>query len=56
MPGSFFDTNVLLYLASGDPVKADRAEGLVAEGGTISARTLRDAITRDDGNVLGPDW
>jgi hypothetical protein len=23
---------------------------------TISARTLRDAITRDDGNVLGPDW
>jgi hypothetical protein len=23
---------------------------------TISARTLRDAITRDDGNVLGSDW
>jgi hypothetical protein len=25
MPGSFFDTNVLLYVASGDPAKADRA-------------------------------
>jgi hypothetical protein len=23
MPGSFFDTNVLLYLASGGPAKAD---------------------------------
>jgi predicted nucleic acid-binding protein len=42
MPGSFFDTNVLLYLASGDPVKADRAEGLVAEGGTISVQVLNE--------------
>ena len=42
MPGSFFDTNVLLYLASGDPVKADRAERLVAEGGTISVQVLNE--------------
>jgi predicted nucleic acid-binding protein len=42
MPGSFFDTNVLLYLASGDPVKADRAERLVAAGGTISVQVLNE--------------
>jgi len=42
MPGSFFDTNVLLYLASGDPAKADRAERLVAEGGTISVQVLNE--------------
>jgi predicted nucleic acid-binding protein len=42
MPGSFFDTNVLLYLASGDPAKADRAERLVAVGGTISVQVLNE--------------
>ncbi len=42
MPGSFFDSNVLLYLASGDPVKADRAERLVREGGTISVQVLNE--------------
>jgi predicted nucleic acid-binding protein len=42
MPGSFFDTNVLLYMASGDPVKADRAERLVADGGTISVQVLNE--------------
>jgi predicted nucleic acid-binding protein len=26
MPGNFIDTNVLVYIASSDPVKADRAE------------------------------
>ncbi|WP_205216019.1 PIN domain-containing protein [Acidibrevibacterium fodinaquatile] len=35
MPGSFIDTNVLVYLASGDPAKADRAEQIAAAGGTI---------------------
>jgi predicted nucleic acid-binding protein len=42
MPGSFFDTNVLLYLASGDRAKADRAERLVADGGTISVQVLNE--------------
>ena len=42
MHGSFFDTNVLLYLASGDPVKADRAERLVAVGGTISVQVVNE--------------
>ena len=38
----FFDTNVLLYLLSADPAKADRAEALVAEGGTISVQVLNE--------------
>ena len=42
MPGSFFDTNVLLYLASGDATKADRAESLVNTGGTISVQVLNE--------------
>ena len=42
MPGNFFDSNVLLYLASGDPVKADRAEQLIADGGTISVQVLNE--------------
>jgi predicted nucleic acid-binding protein len=42
MPGSFFDTNVLLYIASGDPAKADRAERIVADGGTISVQVLNE--------------
>jgi len=40
MPVSFFDTNVLVYLASGDTAKADRAEAVIAEGGAISVRIL----------------
>ena len=42
MPGSFFDTNVLIYLASADEKKADRAEGLVAQGGVISIQVLNE--------------
>lgn len=42
MPGSFFDTNVLLYIASADPPKADRAEKLVAAGGSISVQVLNE--------------
>jgi predicted nucleic acid-binding protein len=42
MPGSFFDTNVLIYIASGDPAKADRAEKLLGEGGDISVQVLNE--------------
>jgi predicted nucleic acid-binding protein len=42
MPGSFFDTNVLLYLASSDDAKAERAEQLLASGGTISVQVLNE--------------
>jgi predicted nucleic acid-binding protein len=38
----FFDTNVLLYLVSGDPRKADLAEALVAAGGVISVQVLNE--------------
>lgn len=42
MPGSFIDTNVLIYLASADVAKAERAESLVASGGTISVQVLNE--------------
>ena len=38
----FFDTNVLLYLLSGNPVRARRAEELVAAGGCISVQVLNE--------------
>src|SRR6266851_5541447 len=42
MPGSFIDTNVLVYLASSDVSKADRAEQVVAGGGVISVQVLNE--------------
>ena len=42
MPGSFIDTNVLVYLASGDAVKADRAEAVIRAGGLISVQVLNE--------------
>lgn len=42
MPGSFIDTNVLVYVASGDRGKADRAERIIADGGTISVQVLNE--------------
>ena len=42
MPVSFIDTNVLIYLASSDTIKADRAEQKVAAGGIISVQVLNE--------------
>lgn len=42
MPGSFFDTNVLLYVASNDAAKAEHAEKLIGDGGTISVQVLNE--------------
>lgn len=42
MPVSFFDTNVLVYLASGEAKKADRAEAAIAKGGSISVQVLNE--------------
>ena len=42
MPVSFFDTNILVYLASGDAAKADRAEATIAGGGSISLQVLNE--------------
>ena len=38
----FLDTNVLLYLLSGDAAKAARAEEVVAEGGVVSVQVLNE--------------
>ncbi len=42
MPGSFFDTNVLVYIASSDTAKADRAEAAIAAGGAMSVQVLNE--------------
>jgi predicted nucleic acid-binding protein len=42
MPDSFFDTNVLVYIASSDTAKADRAEAIVGKGGAISVQILNE--------------
>ncbi len=42
MPASFFDSNVLLYIASGDSDKADKAEKVLAQGGSISVQVLNE--------------
>lgn len=42
MGARFVDTNVLVYLASGDVQRADRAEAILAEGGTISVQVLNE--------------
>jgi len=55
MPGSFFDTNVLLYVASGDPAKADRAEKLIAEGGSISVQVLNE-VANVARRKMGLSW
>lgn len=42
MAKPFFDTNVLLYLLSGDAAKADRAEELLGGGGVVSVQVLNE--------------
>ncbi|RWX79117.1 PIN domain-containing protein [Neorhizobium lilium] len=42
MPGNFYDTNILLYLASGEVEKAEAAEKAVSLGGTISVQVLNE--------------
>ena len=42
MPGSFFDSNVILYLASSNSAKASRVEQLLAERGSISVQVLNE--------------
>jgi predicted nucleic acid-binding protein len=42
MAASFFDTNVLVYFASGEADKADRVEALLVEGGAVSVQVLNE--------------
>ena len=52
---AFFDTNVLLHLLSADTAKADRAEELLANGGTISVQVLNELVTLARGQ-LRMEW
>jgi len=51
----FFDTNVVLYLLSADTAKADRAEELLALGGTISVQVLNEFVAVAS-RKLGMSW
>ena len=42
MPGSFFDSSILLYIAGSDAAKAGQAEALIVEGGTLSVQVLNE--------------
>ena len=55
MPGSFFDTNILLYVASGDRAKAERAEQLIGDGGKVSAQVLNE-IANVARRKMGLTW
>jgi predicted nucleic acid-binding protein len=55
MPGKFFDTNVLVYVASGDLAKADRAEKLISDGGIISVQVLTE-IANVARRKMGMSW
>lgn len=55
MSGRFFDTNVLLYLASDDAAKADRAEELLADGGTVSVQVLNE-VANVGRRKMGLSW
>lgn len=41
---AFLDTNVLLYLFSAEPEKADRAEELTAAGAVVSVQVLNEFV------------
>lgn len=45
MSKPFIDSNVVLYLLSGDAVKADRAEVLLEAGGVISVQVLNEVAS-----------
>lgn len=57
MPGSFFDTNVLVYIASGESTKADRAEEIIGNGGVISVQVLNELtnVARRKMRMAWPD-
>src|SRR5688572_5256644 len=55
MPDSFFDTNVLLYVASADTAKADIAERLIEKGGVISVQVLNE-VANVARRKIGLSW
>jgi len=55
MPADFFDTSVLVYIASGDAAKADKAEATLAAGGAISVQVLNE-LTNVTRRKMGMSW
>ncbi len=55
MSKPFIDSNVILYLLSGDVAKANMAESIVAAGGIISVQVLNE-ITSICHKKLKMDW
>jgi predicted nucleic acid-binding protein len=55
MPGSFFDTDVLLGIASGEPGRADRVEELIDRGGSVSVQVLNE-IAHVARRKMGMSW
>jgi predicted nucleic acid-binding protein len=55
MPGSFLDTNVLVYLASGDEGKSGRVEALLATQCTLSVQVLNE-FANVARRKMGFDW
>jgi len=45
MSAVFIDSNIILYLLSGDPVKADRVENILGKGGIISVQVLNEVTS-----------
>lgn len=45
MSAVFIDSNVVLYLLSGDAAKADRAEAMLNKGGIISVQVLNEVTS-----------
>jgi predicted nucleic acid-binding protein len=56
MPGSFIDTNVLVYLASRDPTKADRAESIIGTGGGIISVQVLNELTNVARRKMRMSW
>lgn len=42
---AFFDTNVLIYLISGEPEKASASERLLSKGGVVSVQVLNEFVS-----------
>jgi len=55
MPGDFFDSNVLLYVASPRDFRADRAEKIISGGGTVSVQVVNE-VTYVARRKFAMDW
>ena len=45
MSKPFLDSNIVLYLLSGDTAKADKAQALLQSGGIVSVQVLNEVIS-----------